>query len=345
VNKRLRLLCSLALVAVLAWRTNWHQVAEAFAHLRWGLWLLAALLYALTQVVSSLRWQWLARPLGFAEPLRRYFAFYYIGMFFNLVLPTSVGGDVVRAWYLAAGPRRRLDAFLSVFVERLSGLLVLLAIACTAAAVCPLALPWWVPWSVWGLTAAGLVAVPALLGLARLPCPAARLQGMHDRLLRFTGQLTAAGRLYLRHPRLLLGTTLLSGLVQAGNIVVVWLIGLAVGARVPAGYYWILVPLVTILTLLPVSLNGMGIREGAMVTLLGPLGVGSGTALSLAFLWFAAIAAVSLTGVGFYLLGGHTRPGDPGAEDGPAPVAKEGPNGPVGGDSDQGRAGQPAAAA
>jgi len=331
-----------ALLGLLAWRTNWHQVAEAFAHMRWGLWLLAVVGYALTQVVSSLRWQWLARPLGFSQPLRRYLAFYYIGMFFNLVLPTSVGGDVVRAWYLAGGPGRRLDAFLSVFVERLSGLLVLLAIACTAAAVCPLALPWWVPWSVWGLTAAGLLAVPALVVLARLPCPAARLQGLHARLVRFAGQLAAAGRLYLRHPRLLVSTTLLSAVVQVANILLVWVIGLAVGARVPAGYYWIVVPLVAILTLLPVSLNGMGIREGAMVTLLGPLGVGSGTALSLAFLWFAAVSAVSLTGVVFYLLGDRRGIAGCGAE---AESSGGGGHGPVGGDSDQGRAGQPAAAA
>jgi uncharacterized membrane protein YbhN (UPF0104 family) len=350
VNKRLRLACSLGLLGLLAWRTNWHQVAESFAHLRWGLWLLAALLYALMQVVSSMRWQWLARPLGFGEPLRRFLAFYYIGMFFNLALPTSVGGDVVRAWYLAGGPGRRLDAFLSVFVERLSGLLVLLAIACTAAAVCPLALPWWVPWSVWGLTAAGLVAVPALLALALLPCPAARLQGPHARLVRFAGQLVAAGRLYLRHPRLLLGATLLSGIVQAGNIGIVWLIGLAVGARVPAVYYWIVVPLVTILTLLPVSLNGMGIREGAMVTLLAPLGVGSGTALSLAFLWFAAVSAVSLTGVVFYLAGGRQgvpeseAQGEDGKGAGDRQTGGRG-HGPVGGDSDQGRAGQSPAAA
>jgi uncharacterized membrane protein YbhN (UPF0104 family) len=263
-------------------------------------------------------------------------------MFFNLVLPTSVGGDVVRAWYLAGGPGRRLDAFLSVFVERLSGLLVLLAIACTAAAVCPLDLPWWVPWSVWGLTAAGLLSVPALLGLARVPCPSARLRGPHARLARFTEQLAAAGRLYLRRPRLLLGTTLLSAVVQAGNIAVVWLIGLAVGAPVPAAYYWIVVPLVTILTLLPVSLNGMGIREGAMVTLLGPLGVGSGTALSLAFLWFAAVSAVSLTGVVFYLLG--DRRGIAECSAGPVDSGGGG-HGPVGGDSDQGRAGQSSAAA
>jgi uncharacterized membrane protein YbhN (UPF0104 family) len=138
------------ILAVLAWRTDWHQVGEAFAHLRWGLWLLAVPLYVLTQVVSSLRWQWLSRPLGFDRPLRHYFAFYFIGMFFNLVLPTSVGGDVVRAWYLDGGSGRRLSAFLSVFVERLSGLMVLIVIACVADLLCPVPLPARIHWTVWG---------------------------------------------------------------------------------------------------------------------------------------------------------------------------------------------------
>jgi uncharacterized membrane protein YbhN (UPF0104 family) len=330
-------------VALLAWRTNWHQVAESFAHLHWGLWLLAVLVYVGCQAVSSLRWQAMARPLGFDGPWRRFLAFYSIGMFFNLVLPTSVGGDVVRAWYLAGGRGRRMDAFLSVFVERLSGLLVLLFIACTAAAVCPLPLPVWVPWTVWALTAAGLVSLPVLVGLAHLPCPWSRLRGPHARLVRFGDQLRAAGRLYLRYPRLVLGTTLLSGLVQAGNVVMVYLIGRALGAPVPASYYWIVAPLVALLTLLPVSLNGMGIREGAMVLLLAPVGVGSGTAVSLAFLWFAACTVVSLGGVGFYLAGGYPRPAaDPVAAD---PWKEQGTHGPVRGDSDQGRVRQPPAAA
>jgi uncharacterized protein (TIRG00374 family) len=337
VNKKVRLACSLALLAVLAWRTNWHQVAEAFAHLNWGLWLLAVACYVGCQIVSSLRWQWLARPLGFHQPFRRFVALYFIGMFFNLVLPTSVGGDVVRAWYLAEGPGRRLDAFLSVFVERLSGLLVLLLIACTAAAVCPLPLPAWVPWIVWGLTAAGFLSLPIIVVLSRLPCPLPRFHGVHARLARFGEQLVTAGRLYLCRPRLLLGTTLLSGLVQAGNVVLVWLIGLAIGAPVPASYFWILVPMVALLTLLPISLNGMGIREGAMVVLLAPVGVGSGTAVSLAFLWFAACTVVSVAGIGFYLGGGYSCPaGD---------FKERLDDGPVRGDTDQGRTRQPKAAA
>jgi len=123
MSKPWRLLGSLTLLAVLAWRMDWGQLARAFANLRSGPWLVALALYLLIQAVSSLRWQLLARPLGFGGPWGRYLAYYFIGMFFNLVLPTSVGGDVVRAWYLARQDGdepmtgRRLGAFLSVLEQ------------------------------------------------------------------------------------------------------------------------------------------------------------------------------------------------------------------------------------
>src|SRR5262249_5560543 len=106
-------------------------------------------------------------------------------------------------------------------------------------------------------------------------------------------------------------------------------------------YYWVLVPMVSLLTLLPVSVNGMGVREGATALFLAPLGVGEGTALSLAFLWFAASAAASLGGGVVYLFGRFPRPADRAG----ASVEVQTDHGPVGGDSGQGRAGQPRAAA
>src|SRR5262249_33085309 len=133
-GKWLRLGGSIALLSVIAWRIDWGQVREAFVQLDVTLWALGVLLYAATQVVSSVRWRIIARPLGFQRPLWHYISFYFIGMFFNLVLPTSVGGDVVRGLYLDGRSGRRLVALLSVFVDRLSGLLVLIAMACVAAA-------------------------------------------------------------------------------------------------------------------------------------------------------------------------------------------------------------------
>src|SRR5262245_36499244 len=165
VSKILRLLISVVLLGVLAARTDWAQVASAFAGLRLEWWLAAAGVYLAVQVLSALRWKVLAGPLGFDQPLRRFTGFYFIGMFFNLFLPTSVGGDVVRAWYLDGGSGRRLAAFVSSFVDRLSGLTVLVGMACVATAFCPPGTPAWVTWSAWAAgvcTLAGLLSLPVL---------------------------------------------------------------------------------------------------------------------------------------------------------------------------------------
>src|SRR5262245_48683474 len=159
--KKLKIAVSMLLLAWLAWRTDWHQVRESFSQLRPSLWLAALAVYGLAQLCSSIRWQLLSRPLGFDQPWSHFLGYYFIGMFFNLMLPTSVGGDVVRACYLDDRSGRKLAAFVSVFVDRCSGLLVLLSLACAAVLFCPLALPAWVPWSVWGALAA--FAVGAVL--------------------------------------------------------------------------------------------------------------------------------------------------------------------------------------
>jgi hypothetical protein len=131
---------------------------------------------------------------------------------------------------------------------------------------------------------------------------------------------------------LLAGITLLSILIQAANVVLVWLVGQSLGLSIPGGYYWIMVPMVTLLTLLP-SIGGVGVREGGTALFLGPLGVATGAAVTLSLMWFAVFAACSLGGGGVYLFGRFTRP------------EMETDHGPFGHHSDQGRAGQLEAAA
>src|SRR5262249_56931072 len=88
-------------VAVVGGRLDWGRLAAALAGLDWRVYVGVVGLYALAQAASSWRWRMLAGVLGFGGSPARYAAYYFIGMFFNLLLPSSVGGDVVRAWYLA----------------------------------------------------------------------------------------------------------------------------------------------------------------------------------------------------------------------------------------------------
>lgn len=297
VNLKIRILVTLGLLVWVAWRTDAEQLCQTVVPLRMGFWLGALGIFLIIQMISGLRWHLLSRPLGFRRSVGHCIRFYFIGMFFNLFLPTSVGGDVVRAWYLDGGTGRKTTALLTVLVDRVSGLMVLLAMACLGVALCPIPIETWIKVAVWvtaGIGLVGLVFGPKLLFWAN----------------RFNRSRTLMQQVevYLHRPQLIFGTMLLSLAIQAGNVALVWLVGLAIEAPVPGTYYWIMVPMVTLMTMLPISLNGMGVREGGTILFLSPLGVPHATALSLALLWFAVFTSASLLGGLLYVMGGFSKP-------------------------------------
>lgn len=345
MRKYWRLLGSGTLVGLLIWRINWRQVGAAFAQLDATYWFLALGLFLLTQGVSALRWQILGQTLGLGGRWLDYLAYYFVGMFFNLVLPTSVGGDVVRAWYLGrqdgATPAtgRKAAAFLSVLADRVNGFAVLIGVACVAALCCPTPLPNWIAWTVAGMGAAllcGLAVLPILPHVRRwLP--------KHPRL----NPILDGAELCLSDRRNLVWVSLLSVLVQVGNIVLAWLIGVGMGLEIPPLYYGVMVPLVSMLTLLPISLNGMGLREVGTVALLAPLDIDSASAVTLSLLIFAVYTMASLLGGFFYLFGNSPSVGRAFQPELQAACGTEaiGHADPVGGNSDQGRRREPTAPA
>lgn len=323
-----RILGSIALLAVLAWRVDFARVGAALARVRWQGWLAAVLCYCFAQVVSSVRWQRLARPLGFGGRFRDFLSFYFIGTFFNLLLPTSVGGDVVRACYLDGRSGRRWPAFLTVLADRLSGVFVLLPMAAAAALV--IRQPAWAPW--WGAGAAGLTLAGVLVFLL-LPDSASRFTAARRDVWGKVRLIGAAAATYRQSPGLLLGASCLSAVVQAANAVMVWLLAWSLGLSLDLPLFFALVPLVSLLTLAPISLNGLGVREGSLVVLLAPLGVAAEEAITLSLLWFSVFVVAGLAGAGCYLLGRFPHY-EVGTDDEP-----------VGGHPDQGRARQPRSAA
>jgi uncharacterized protein (TIRG00374 family) len=308
VSKLLRVAVSVALLARVASRTDWEQVEAGFAGLRWEYWLAAALLLCGAQIVSAWRWKYYTDQLQLPRTLRQLTGFYFIGTYFNLLLPTSVGGDVVRAWYVGGSSSRRLAAFASVLLDRLNGLCVLVALACVAVTVSPVALPSWVVFSAWGVAAGGVLALAGLrLVVGRDDEPSKDETSKVEEPRGKIAQLRTTLRVLCR-PSILPATLLLSLCVQAANVIVVWLVGQAIAAPVPAAYYWVMVPMVTLLTLLPISVGGVGVREEATVLFLTPVGIAEGTALTLSVLWFAVTAGVSLVGGAVYLFGRFPKP-------------------------------------
>jgi uncharacterized membrane protein YbhN (UPF0104 family) len=171
----------------------------------------------------------------------------------------------------------------------------MIVLACVGILFAPADLPWWIGASVWGSAAlafVGLACAP-ILGRWR------RLSPERRRQLQLFWEL-------MRSPRVLIEGSFMSILSQLLGVVILWCLAQGIGLDVPLAYCCVLVSLVSLLMLLPVNINGVGVREGGTVLLLAPLGVDESSALSLAFLWFAASVATSLLGGVVYLTGTST---------------------------------------
>lgn len=131
----LQILGSLSLIALVLYKSDLFstqgrvELAEYLANANIS-WLFAAVLIGfVVNMSSALKWAMLARVRGLHASYWRFFSYYLIGQFYNLILPTSVGGDFVRSYELGKYTDNQADSLASVFVERYTGVLVLLVVS------------------------------------------------------------------------------------------------------------------------------------------------------------------------------------------------------------------------
>jgi hypothetical protein len=285
---------SLLLLGLLLWRTDRAAIIEALRSLRIVPLFGAVGLYWLAQFLSSIRWGMLLRVLGVHISTWRLMLFYLEGMFLGLFLPTVVGGDLTKAYRLHRETLGSRIALSSIVVERLSGLCALVAIALMALAVVRDGTNAWEVLGAAVATAAGLVVV-----FNRAPW-AWVSQGLLRLGLQRLGQAVATVfegvDRYRSHRRALVGAFVQSLVLQLVMICAFALTGRALNLGVPFAAYLLLIPIVTIVTMLPIGFAGLGVREGAMVLLFGRVGLDAAGAISLALAWFAVTVLASLPG-------------------------------------------------
>ena len=297
----LKLLVSVGLLLYLTRRVDFGEIARFLRRADPLLLLAAWSLYLLGQCLSAVKWWRLAAAVGFAASLPRTVAYYFIGMFFNAFGFGTVGGDVVRALYLAGGAGRRALALNTVVADRVSGLLVLLAIALVALLTFrEYELPTAVYWGVIALSS-GLLA-----SWRMLPWVLPRLLPAENRLRRLVDRDLVP---YWNDRRLLLEVGVLSTLFHLSQIGALAILTRALGLAVPWSYCFIFGPLVNIMAAIPVSLNGLGVREGGYVYFLSHIGVSEESAVAFALTWFAVVMLGGAVG-GLVYLAVRRRPRD-----------------------------------
>jgi uncharacterized membrane protein YbhN (UPF0104 family) len=236
--------------------------------------------------MTAYRWQLVAGVIHLHARYREFLSYYFVGMFTNLFVPGLVGGDAARAIYLGRRSERMGESVASVICDRGIGLAALFWLAGAMAMGRQSTLPA----SVTRPTA--LVGALVLAGYLGLPLLAMAIPYM-PRMLRRAAGIVAP---YLHRPLSLLVPIVLSLILQISLAVCQWMLARGLGLSTPLGVFLLCVPIANVFASLPLTLNGLGIRESAYLVLFGMAGMARQDAIALGLLWFAATMLGGLSG-------------------------------------------------
>jgi uncharacterized membrane protein YbhN (UPF0104 family) len=299
-RKLLQIGVSAAAVFLMLRLVDFRAAAQILADARPGLVVGAIALYLAGQVLSAYRWRLIGSSVGLVDDLRRYVEFYFIGMFFMFFGPSTLGGDLVRALYLAGTPGRRARALNSVVLDRLNGLVVLIAIGAVAFVLFP---QYELPRPFLYFTVA--TAAAFFLGWWLAPWVVARLFPPAHRLRRFVEVDLAP---FWTDRAMLLGATVASVVFHLVQLAILFIVSRALHLDVPFSYIAVFHPLVSALSAIPITFSGIGLREGGYLFFLTHIGIAREGALAFGLLWLLVIIANSLIGGIVFLASGARMP-------------------------------------
>lgn len=302
----LRIAISVALVGFLLWQLDLSDLAARITDFD-PYWIAFAFLTVFVAViVSAWKWGLILRARGYPLPYLRLLRHYFIGLFFNNVLPTTVGGDAVRAWETTKDTGEVPEAMGSVVTERL---IAGIALGFTALLglpfvdVSPKLLLLVALFLIIDLVLVGLFLVPKVaegIVLKLLPPRFARLQSA-------VTNTVLVVRSTLKNPGLFIKITLLSIVFQLFVAGVNACIFKAMGVPVTLAQCVIYTPMIFTVTMLPISLSGLGVREAAYWYFFAQVGVSQVDAVVASLAFFIIVGISSLPGAPLFVLNRKRR--------------------------------------
>jgi uncharacterized membrane protein YbhN (UPF0104 family) len=303
----LKVVVSVALLALLFSRVDASRVWAGARHASVP-WLMAALaIWTLNVVASTWRWQLLLKAQDVTLPGRKLFGSFLVANFFNNFLPSNIGGDVIRIRDTAPAAQSKTLAATVVLVDRGLGLMGLVLMAALGATMAVSmhgqgVLPIWPSWLWAGFAIGAAVAVPAMYspqGVGRLLKP---LTWLHPEWV--DRQITALTQTLSRFrdkPLSLIGcfggAVVVQALVVAFYLTVVHALNIPVTAPDLA----VIVPLSIVVQMLPLSVNGFGVREATFSFYFARVGLPIESAVLLSLVAAAITMLHSLSGAAVYV--------------------------------------------
>jgi len=290
IKNVIKLLITIALFAYISTKVDFDGVAKYITRADVPLLLMALTLAILSTVLAAYRWRLIMDKLGFVQTPRYYFEQYFKGSFFNQALPGSIGGDAVRIVNLRGNGYPLSLCVHGVFIDRIVGLVGLLVINLVSIAFLPALLPSVVTTPLLLICVGGLSGFLVLIFMHRVHFLA------RIKLLRIFTELSKSFYVVYRTAKAAWTQIGLSVLVHLFSVLCVFALARAVRLDIEVWTYCLLMPPVFLLMIVPISLAGWGVREGAMVAMFGYIGAPKEAILAVAMLYGVTVIISSLPG-------------------------------------------------
>ena len=305
----LRIAISIALVVFLFLQVDRQSLFETIRTANKGLLFLAFAIFSLNYIFCILRWEMLLRAVKIHLPLRRVIISYAGGVFFNLFLPSVIGGDFVRSIDLATHTKRPREVIATVFLDRLSGFVGLVILALLAV---------FFGWKLVQIKSV-LLAVAIITGIL-LAIILVLFNSFIYRLVNRLLHSPKAGKiresiknlhnemhLFKHHKKVIVKNLILSIIVQSVVPLSFYVTALAFGLKTNPLYFFVFIPIIGAITLLPISIGGLGLRDASTIFFFAQVGISKDFAFAMSLMNFFFLMGFGVLGGLIYVLTVHHR--------------------------------------
>jgi uncharacterized protein (TIRG00374 family) len=296
-----RVVIAIGLTALLLWQSDPGAVWHAARGADWRFLLLACVLVAIDRVLMAYRWWTLLATVGRRPPLGTVMRIFFVSTFVGTFLPASVGGDAVRAYGLSKEGVVGVDAVASVLMDRLLGVISILVVGIAGAFLARDIVDIRALFPAFAVLTIACTAALAVVFSPRAASGVARMLAVVPRGREIGARLVTAIQRYATLHLPMANVLLCSVAVQVLRVLQTYCLGLALGLAVPLGVYFALVPIILLIVLMPITINGIGTTQAGFVWLFGRAGVASAPAFALSVLFLGIAIVGNLPGAVLYL--------------------------------------------
>lgn len=275
----------------------WNAISQA----KIGWILVALLMNFVGMLIVSLRWNLLLQARNIQIAVKKLYLSCIVAMFFNNFLPSTIGGDSTRAYDSWHAGAEKSDAVAVVLLDRLLGILTLIGVASVGLLILYSDQIWEnAPFEQFGMLGLGAAIIIGLLGTLLL-LSTGFLASVSNALAQMPlfskgERLIASLASFLRQPKVLVQALFLSLVLQMNVIAHYFVIGAALQISVPFIYFCLAIPVIIVILMMPISINGIGVRENAFALLLTSQGVADADAIALAWIAYGLILFQGIIG-------------------------------------------------